>query len=158
MPCTHVLRIDAEPVITNPTDSLYNRLEKLWDLETLGIRDNEHTTEFKFMKEVNFNGKQLEIKLSFREEHPLLPDNYTGCVKRFSSLITRLMANPNLLQEYDNIIKDKKESGVVESANDVLVPVGNVHYPAHHEVIRENKNIQKSELYMMRQQKVLEQV
>ena len=54
---THVLRIDAEPVITNLTDSLYNQLEKLWDLETLGIRDNELTTESKFMEEINFNGK-----------------------------------------------------------------------------------------------------
>ena len=124
---THVLRIDAEPVITNPTDSLYNQLEKLWDLETVGIRDNEFTTESKFMEEINFNGKQYEIKLPFREEHPLLPDNHTGSVKWFNSLITRLKARPNLLQEYDNIIKDQIKSGVVESANDVLVPVGNVH-------------------------------
>ena len=140
---THVLRIDAEPVITNPTDSLYNQLEKLWDLETLGIRDNELTTESKFMEEINFNGKQYEIKLPFREEHPLLPDNHTGSVKRFNSLITRLKANPNLLQEYDNIIKYQIKSGVVESANDVLVPVGNVHYLPHREVIREDKNTTK---------------
>ena len=140
---THVLRIDAEPVITNPTDSLYNQLEKLWDLETLGIRDNEFTTESKFMEEINFNGKLYEIKLPFREEHPLLPDNHTGSVKRFNSLITRLKAKPNLLQEYDNIIKDQIKSGVVESANDVLVPVGNVHYLPHREVIREDKNTTK---------------
>jgi hypothetical protein len=140
---THVLRIDAEPVITNRTDSLYNQLEKLWDLETLGIRDNELTTESKFMEEINFNGKQYKIKLPFREEHPQLPDNHTGSVKRFNSLITRLKARPNLPQEYDNIIKDQIKSGVVESANDVLVPVGNVHYLPHREVIREDKNTTK---------------
>ena len=56
------------------------------------------------MEEINFNGKQYEIKLPFREEHPLLPDNHTGSVKRFNSLITRLKANPNLLQEYSMTI------------------------------------------------------
>ena len=97
---THVLRIDAEPVINiQLTVRMYNQLEKLWDLEKLRIRDNELTTESKFMEEINFNGKQYEIRLPFREEHPQLPDNHTGSVKRFSSLIPRLKANPKLLQE-----------------------------------------------------------
>ncbi len=34
-------------------------------------------------------------------------------------------------------------SGVVESANDVLVPVGNVHYLPDREVVREDKNTTK---------------
>ena len=80
---THVLRIDAEPVMINSTDSLYNQLEKLWDLETLGIRHNEFTTESRFMEEINFDGKQYEIKLPFREEHPLPP-----------SLLRSLFAGP----------------------------------------------------------------
>ena len=140
---THVLRIDAEQVMSNPTDHLHNQLEKLWDLETLGIRDNEHTIESKFMEEIKFDGKHYEVKLPFREEHPLLPDNHTGSVKRLNSLISRLNTNPNLLQEYDNIIRDQVKSGVVESANDVLVPVGNVHYLPHREVVREDKNTTK---------------
>ena len=129
--------------MSNPTDHLHNQLEKLWDLETLGIRDNEHTIESKFMEEIKFDGKHYEVKLPFREEHPLLPDNHTGSVKRLNSLISRLNTNPNLLQEYDNIIRDQVKSGVVESANDVLVPVGNVHYLPHREVVREDKNTTK---------------
>ena len=139
---TQVLRIDAEPIISNTSDQLHNQLEKLWDLETLGIRDQELTTESKFMEEITFNGKH-EVKLPFREEHPLLPDHHTGSVKRLSSLLSRLKTNPNLLQEYDNIIQDQIKSGVVERANDVLVPVGNVHYLPHREVVREDKNTTK---------------
>ena len=140
---THILRIDAEPVMSNPTDHLNNQLEKLWDLETLGIRDNEHTSKPKFMEEIKFNGKHYEVKPPFREEHPLLPDNHTGSVKRLNSLIFRLNTNPNLLQEYDNIIQDQVKSGVVESANDVHVPVGKVYYLPHREVVREDKNTTK---------------
>ncbi len=95
------------------------------------------------MEEIKFDGKHYEVKLPFREEHPLLPDNHTGSVKRLNSLISRLNTNPNLLQEYDNIIQDQVKSGVVESANDVLVPVGNVHYLPHREVVREDKNTTK---------------
>ena len=140
---THVLRVDTEPIVSNTTDQLHNQLEKLWDLETLGIRDHELTTEPKFIEEINFNGKHYEVKLPFREEHPLLPDNHTGSVKRLSSLISRLKTNPKLLLEYDNIIQEQIMSGVVEPANDVLVPVGNVHYLPHREVVREDKNTTK---------------
>ena len=55
----------------------------------------------------------------------------------------RLKTNPNLLQEYDKIIRDQIKSGVVEAGNDVLVPVGNVHYLPHREVVREDKNTTK---------------
>ena len=64
-------------------------------------------------------------------------------MRRLSSLISRLKTNTNLLQEYDNIIEDQIKSGAVEPANDVLVPVGNVHYLPHREVVREDKNTTK---------------
>ena len=64
---THVLRIDAEPVITNPTDSLYNQLEKLWDLETLAIQANKLTTESKLMEEINFNGNSMKLNYPFEK-------------------------------------------------------------------------------------------
>ncbi len=38
------------------------------------------------MEEIKFNGKHYEVKLPFREEHPLLSDNHTGSVKRLNSL------------------------------------------------------------------------
>ena len=64
-------------------------------------------------------------------------------MRRLSSLISRLKTNTNLLQEYDNIIEDQIRSGVVEPANDVLAPVGNIHYLPHREVVREDKNTAK---------------
>ena len=73
----------------------------------------------------------------------MLPDNHTGSVKRLSSLISRLKTNPNLLQEHDNIMHDQKKSGVVEPANYVLVPVRNVHYLPHRDVVREDENTTK---------------
>ena len=96
---THVLRIDAEPAMSNPTDHLQKQLEKFCHLETLGIQKTKFTTESKFMEEINFNRKHYEVKLPFREDHPLIPDNHTSSVRRLSSLISRLKTNTNLLRE-----------------------------------------------------------
>ena len=106
------------------------------------------------MEEININGKH-EVKLPFREDHPLLPDNHTSSVRRLNSLISRLKTNTNLLQEYDNIIENQINCVVVESANDIFVPVGNVHYFPHREVVHEDMNNDKSPCCV---QKVLEQV
>ncbi|XP_028416184.1 uncharacterized protein LOC114539807 [Dendronephthya gigantea] len=139
-----ILKSIDEAILESTKDEGINKeILEASDIETLGIRDNEPTTESKFMEDISFNGNQYEVKLPFREEHPLLPDNHVGSVKRLNSLLTRLKANPNLLQEYDNIIKDQIKSGVVEPADDVLVPVGKVHYLPHREVVREDKNTTK---------------
>ena len=110
------------------------------------------------MEEINFNGKHYEVKLPFREPHPLLPDNNTSSVRRLSSLISRLKTNTNRLQEYDNIIEDQIRSGVVEPANDVLVPVGNVHYLRIVKSSAKTRIRQKSVLCTMRLQRILELV
>ena len=73
----------------------------------------------KFTQEVKFNGNRYEAKLPFKEEHPLIPDNYTVCVKHLGSLMNRLRATPTILKEYHNVIEDKIRSGVVEPVNEV---------------------------------------
>ena len=74
----------------------------------------------KFTQEVKFNGNQYEAKLPFKEEHPLLPNNYTVCVKRLGFL------------------------GVVEPVNEVDgKSPGQVHYLPHTEVVRNDKDTTK---------------
>ena len=82
--------------------------------------------------------------MPFRPEHPIIPDNHTSSKKRLVSLLNRIKHNnSNLLQEYDKIIQEQIESGVVEFASDVMVPPGKVHYLPHREVIREDRNTTK---------------
>ena len=79
---THVLRVEASTIRTESAPKLNDILENFWDLETLGIKQEEPSVYDKFIQEVKFNGNRYEAKLPFKDEHPLIPDNYAVCVKR----------------------------------------------------------------------------
>ena len=49
------------------------------------------------------------MKLPFRESAPLLPDNYELSVKRLNSMLSRLKKQPELLKEYDEIVRNQTE-------------------------------------------------
>ncbi|XP_028397220.1 uncharacterized protein LOC114521030 [Dendronephthya gigantea] len=121
-----------------------NELVKFWDLETLGIQEKEPSVYDKFTQEVHFNGDRYEAKLPFKDEHPLLPDNYSICEKRLGSLIKRLRATPSVLQEYHKVIEDQLNTGVVELVEEVDgKSPGHVHYLPHKEVVRNDKDTTK---------------
>ena len=73
---THVLQIATS---TSPSEDsvLVKELSKFWELETLGVAKEEPSLYDKFTQEINFNGERYEANLPFKEEHPILPDNYT---------------------------------------------------------------------------------
>lgn len=129
---THVLRIDAEPVLPSPTDHLQKQLEKFWDLETLGIQKTELSAESKFMEEIIL---WIQTTLSRRAPATTWQPYQFCATSKFLDISTK--TNTNLLQEYDNIVGDQTKSGVIESANDVFV-----HYLPHREV-REDENTTK---------------
>ena len=133
---THVLQIDVIPVQREPDEDLKEQLKKLWDLETIGIRNDDKSVYDNFIEEVQFNGERYEAKLPFKEHHPLLPDNHAASVKRLGSLIRRLQDKTTLLQEYDKIIQEKIHSGIVEPVHPgSVVKAENVHYLPHREVV-----------------------
>ena len=141
---THVLRVETSTVQSENVPKLNNELAKFWDLETLGIKEDEPSEYDKFTQEVDFNSERYEAKLPFKEEHPLLPDNYSVCVKRLGSLIGRLQKTPEILQEYHKVIQDQITSGVVEEIKEIEVkPPGQVHYLPHKEVVRNDKDTTK---------------
>ena len=121
---THVLRVEATTIQTESAPKLNDMLAKFWDLETLGIKQEEPSVYDKFIQEVKFNGNRYEAKLPFK--------------------INRLRATPIISQEYHNVIADQIRSGVVEPVNeDDVKPPGQVHYLPHKEVVRHDKDTTK---------------
>ena len=67
----------------------------------------------------------------------MLPDNYENSVARLSSHLKRLRRDAGVLKEYDAIIQDQLQSGVIERVDTSKCPdVGKVHYLPHHGVVR----------------------
>ena len=137
---THVLKIDAcalEP-------SLDDRLKQFWDLESLGISKDETSVYDKFVQQIRFDGQRYEVSLPWKEHHPSLPDHLDLCHKRLTGLIKRLKQNPQLLEEYNAIIQDQLNQGIVEVLTQPEREVSHqVHYLPHHGVIRQDKTTSK---------------
>ena len=88
---TYALRIDTSTInIEQQPDRINEQLSRFWDLESLGIQKNEMSVEEKFIQELKFDGQRYETKLPFKDNHPMLPDNHSICVKRLGSLLSRL--------------------------------------------------------------------
>ena len=80
---------------------------------------------------------------AWREYHNDLPDNYSLSQRRLHSLLKRLQQNPEVLQEYDLIIREQLERGIVEEVKDPEVAPEMIHYLPHHAVTRQDKETTK---------------
>ena len=97
-----------------------------------------------FKDGIEFVNGWHQVHLPWKQDHPLLADNFTLAQRRLQGLNSRLQGNPNLLEEYDSIIKDQEEKGITErvsSSEDI--EVGKTHYLSHHPVIPQDKDMTK---------------
>ncbi|KAL9976251.1 hypothetical protein ACROYT_G013528 [Oculina patagonica] len=76
-----------------------------------------------------------ETKLPWKANHPTLPTNEAGSKRKLDQLIRKLERNGQY-EEYDSIIQDQLQEGIVEPAPET--PTGKELYVPHKEVNREN--------------------
>ena len=86
---------------------------------------------------------RYQVSLSWREYHKILPINHELSLKRLHQLLRRLSQEPEVLAEYDKILRGQLATGIVESveSGDIGEP-GQVHYLPHHAVIRQNRPLE----------------
>ena len=82
------------------------------------------------------------MRLPFKENHPLIHDNFELCKRRLLNLHQKLKDNPDLLKAYNDIFIEQKQNGIIE---EVMSPgkLGETHYIPHHPVIRDDKTTTK---------------
>ena len=113
---THVLKIESADI-----SHVQDVLQKFWDLETLGITDTETSVHDKFSNEKRFIGERYQLKRLFKDNHPMLSDNYTDASRRLAAVIKKLKTQPEILKQYDQVIKEQLESGVVKEVQQECV-------------------------------------
>ena len=135
----HTLRVEG---ITNK--ELDNTLRSFWELESLGIEEvaNDPVCD-RFASTLQVENGRYQVSLPWREYHDDLPDNYSLSRRRLHSLLKRLQQNPEVLQEYDSIIREQLERGIVEEVKDPEVAPEVIHYLPHHAVTRQDKETTK---------------
>ena len=135
----HTLRVEG---ITN--NELDETLRAFWELESLGIErvPNDPASDH-FSSTLQRRGERYEVSLPWREQHDNLPDNYNLSRRRLHCLLKRLQQNPEVLREYNSIICDQLERGIIEEVGDSEVTSNVIHYLPHHAVIRHDKETTK---------------
>ena len=146
---SHILRVNTQLetniVTSNRSDDLLvEQVKQFWELESIGVLPNEGTVHDKFLDSIHQVEGRYEVNLPWKEHHRLLPDNYEVAISRLNSVLKRLKKTPELLQEYNHIIEEQSERGIVSDVDlNAPVAVGKLHYLPHHPVIRADKDTTK---------------
>ncbi len=132
---------EAYSISTNETN-LVKTIEKFWNTESIGIKEPDPDNEESFMTNVSYKNDRYEITLPWKEERP--SDHYNLSYNRVKSLQQRLLNDHDLLMEYDQIIKDQLDTGIIEKIPpEEINRSTNVHYMPHHGVVRKDKQTTK---------------
>ena len=86
--------------VSHEKDSLDTQISKLWDLETIGIRESDDVHDA-FKESIRHNGERYSVKLPWKAENETLPTNYDLSLSRMKGQIKRLSKEPEVLAEYD---------------------------------------------------------
>jgi hypothetical protein len=121
--------------------ALDDAVHRLWDLDSLGIKETDEVYEA-FGDSIRFDGVRYSVKLPWKVGHATLPTNYELSLSRMKSQVKRLRKQPNILVEYDNIIKQQLDAGVIERVPE-LDTAEKVHYLPHQAVVRQNAQTTK---------------
>jgi hypothetical protein len=138
---THTLHVGSLPC---DAKSVNDTLQSFWDLESLGIKEPDRSVFTEFEESIQFRNGRCEVSLPWKDPHPVLPDNYQLCLKRLHGLLRRLRQDPNMLNQYDSIIRDQIERGIIQPVEiQANTAVGKVHYLPHHAVVCQDKETTK---------------
>ena len=70
-----------------------------------------------FRNSIVFGGTNYHVQLPWKEGFSGIHDNYSLSRGRLFSLLARLRKKPDVLEEYDNIIRNQMEEGIVEEVD-----------------------------------------
>ena len=139
---THVLTLASNE--RGEERLLEQQVANFWNLESIGISKDELSLYETFQDKIEFINGRYQVGLPWKQDHPVLPDNYALCKRRLQSTLAKLKANPPLMNDYRQITKDQEERGIIERVEphqEALV--GKVTYLPHHPVVRKDKETTK---------------
>ena len=122
---------------------LSKSLHRFWEIESMGIHE-EQEAKGDFLEEIQFNHNknQYEVKLPWKIGCVPKSTGYSMCVKRLRQLHTHLKDDTSMLEEYDRILKEQEQMGIIEH---VVQTDETSHFLPHHPVVCHDKKRPRSE-------------
>ena len=116
-------------------------VDKLWDLDSIGIREGNEIHE-DIVDNITFDGTRYCTKLPWKTNHNPVPSNYDCSLSRLKSQLRKLKNEPEIMEEYNNIIQQQLKDGVIETVNG-LEPAKKISYLPHMAVVRKDAETTK---------------
>ena len=146
--------VDECGFITSVDDAMPRKpdLEDFWAIESIGIKDDPTANEddevmSKFKDTLQYMHGRYYARWPWKEETPELPVNRGLALGRLRSTMNRLSEKPELMNQYDSIIKEQLSKGVIEKVNsETTNSSGVLHYLPHHAVLKPQKTTTKVRL------------
>ena len=118
-------------------------MKRFWELESIEVLNQEKQPYNYFEESICKNQEnRYEVKLPFKENHPLIHDNFQMCKKQLLKLHKNLKNDPEILSQYNKIFEEQRRLRIIETASEPGKK-GKTHYLAHHPVIQEDKDTAK---------------
>ena len=119
--------------------------EQLCRLDVLGLRDSatgDQQNVYREFKEQLTRSEEgwYETSLPWQVNHPPLPNNKSGSLKRLDNLV-RKFEKQNIIEQYDKIVKEQIKEGIVEKVD--TEAQDREFYLPHKAVIRESAETTK---------------
>ena len=117
-------------------------LKQFWEVQESPAPVDDVMVQFK--ADVEFNGNKYVVKLPFKQDDEILPDNYRLSVCRLNALCKRLEKDPETRQSYDNLFKEYERDCIIEKVpqGDYGTP-GKVHNLPHRPIVRQDRQTTK---------------
>ena len=143
----HSLVVIGKDERASKNDCVIQILRRFWDNEAIGIHEITEESEqpIQFLSDIQFNGIRYEVRLPWKEGYPSsdIPDHFRLCFNRLKYLQLRLLKTPHVLQEYNEIIREELNRGIIEIVDNIKDDADHIHYLPHHPVIRQDKQTTK---------------
>ena len=114
--------------------NIEENVNRLWDLETLEIRQNDEVHET-VKDDIIFTGNRYSVGLPWKIGHNKLPSNYENCVARLQGQLRKFKKDPIIFEECNKIVTEQLENGVIEPVAE-LDEAERVHYLPSQTVVR----------------------
>ena len=111
---TNVMTMDLK------SDEITKSLNKFWDTESLGV------VKVEFLKpnevRIRHNGIRYQVELQWKVKYPDILDNYILAKRRLYSQIKRLQKDPEMLNKYNQIMKEQQDAAIIEEVPEYNIP------------------------------------
>ena len=120
----------VEPV--NFVKEVIDKVGEFWDIENIALHDADSIVMKEFKYSIYFDERNYNVRLPWKCDTDILPDNFPLCKSRLNSLSRRLSNKPERLKEYDDIIKKQETEGIIESVSRLDIPSSGIRFIIYH--------------------------